>query len=56
MRTGGAICVHQRQYLVPRPSYALQVDLRLCDAPRMIEQNARRTSYRDLLRKLLHLF
>jgi hypothetical protein len=40
VRTEGAVCAHQRQYLVSRPSYALEVDLGLCDAPRMIEQNA----------------
>jgi hypothetical protein len=40
MRTEGAVCAHLRQYLVSRPSYALKVDLGLCDAPRMIEQDA----------------
>jgi hypothetical protein len=40
MRTEGAAVVDLRQDLVSRASYTLKVDLGLCDAARMIEQDA----------------
>jgi hypothetical protein len=55
MCTEACVRVHKGEYLVLRASYALQVDLGLCDAPRVVEQNARRASRRDLLRQMLHL-
>jgi hypothetical protein len=43
-----AVCGHQREDLVSCPPYALQVDLRLSDAPRMFEQKARSLMRRNL--------